>query len=151
KEGFSPGRRTELPTNQVNSVKLADVNRDDYLDILFANGAGPVSSIYLNDRGAFRPQNRIELPTSDARDVAAADLNHDGYVDLFFTNFQTAGNPLTLSTLYWGGPQGFSPLRKQEFETVGAWGVSLADLNEDGWPEIVISNYQEHTSFDVPS
>lgn len=150
-EGYAPARRQELPTNEVNAVALADVNGDGRPDILFANGAGPVSYIYLNQGGAFAPDRRIELPTSDARDCAAADLNGDGRADVFFTNHQTAGNPLTESTLYWGGPEGFSPARRQNFETVGAWGVSLADLNEDGRIDIVVSNYQEHASFDVPS
>ena len=34
---------------------------------------------------------------------------------------------------------------------MGAWGASIADLNHDGFEEIVVSNYKEHFSFDVPS
>ncbi|WP_428938597.1 FG-GAP repeat domain-containing protein [Fontivita pretiosa] len=149
--GFSADRRVELPTNQVNAVEVADINGDGAQDILFANGQGGASFIYLNDGGSFSASNRIELPTSDARDVAAGDLNGDGAVDVFFTNHQTAENRLTRSYLYWGSSGGFSPDRRQEFETVGAWGVSLADLNRDGRIDIVVSNFQEHESFDVPS
>jgi hypothetical protein len=150
-KGFSAEHRTELPTNQVNAVAVADVNGDKRPDILFANGKGDASFVYLNESGNFAASKRISLPTTDSRGCAAADLNGDGAVDLFFTCNQTAGNPLTLSYLYWGGSQGFSPERRQTFETVGAWGVTLADLNEDGRVDIVVSNLQEYTSFDIPS
>jgi hypothetical protein len=150
-KGFSNDRRITLPTNQVNAVAIADVNGDKKPDILFANGKGPSSYVYLNQDGTFIASSRIEVPTSDSRGCAAADLNGDGTVDLFFTCFQTAGNPLTLSYLYWGDGKGFSAERRQTFETVGASGVSLADLNKDGRIDIVVSNFQEHTSYDVPS
>ena len=150
-KGFSPDRRTELPTRQANWVAIGDANGDKLPDIVFANGLGNASYIYLNKAGGFAPDNRLELPTNDARGCVLADLNRDGTVDLFFTNHQTAGNPLTLSYLYWGSPSGFAADRRQEFETVGAWGVSAADLNQDGFEELVISNYKEHFSFDVPS
>jgi hypothetical protein len=151
REGFSSQRRTELPTHQANAVALADVDRDGAQDLLFANGEGPVSTVYLNQRGRFSPDRRIQLPTSDARGVATGDLDGDGWVDVFFTNHQTAGNPLTLSYLYRGGPHGFSVERRDGLETVGAWGVSIGDLNEDGRTDLAVSNYREHTSHDVPS
>ncbi len=149
--GFDPKRRTELPTRQANWVAIGDVNGDKLPDIIFANGLGDTSPIYLNQAGAFAADRRVDLPTSEARGCAMADLNHDGAMDIFFTNHQKSGNPLTHSYLYWGSPKGFAADRRQEFETVGAWGVSLADLNHDGFEEIVVSNYKEHFSFDVPS
>lgn len=149
---FSSERRTELPTNQGNGVAVSDVNGDGAPDVLFANGQGPVSYIYLNDVGSFSAERRLELPTSDARDCAAADLNGDGAADVFFTNHQTAGNFATHSYLYWGDQSGgFSADRRQSFETLGAWGLSLADLNGDARPEIVVSNYREGVLHDVPS
>ncbi|MBI4606497.1 MAG: VCBS repeat-containing protein [Planctomycetes bacterium] len=151
-DGFTPKRRASLPTRQVNAVALADVNGDRWTDVLFANGQGPASYIYLNQGGSFDAARRVELPTSDSRDVAAADLDGDGSIDVFFSNHQTAGNRLTRSYLYFNDGKGaFSPERRQEFETIGAWGVSIGDLNDDGRNEIVVSNFQEHESFEVPS
>lgn len=152
RDGFSSrARRAGLPTSQANAVAIADVNGDDWPDILFANGSGDASFIYLSDKGNFSADRRIELPTSDARDVAAADLNGNKRADVFFTNHQTAGNPLTKSYLYWNGADGLSRDNRQELETVGAWGVSIGDLNGDERPEIVVSNFKEHESFEVPS
>ena len=150
-QGFNPKEPTKLPTHQANWVSLADVNGDGLLDIIFANGKGILSYVYLNDLKGFKVNRRLELITSNAKACAVADLNQDGHNDIFFTNHHTAGNPLTHSYLYWGTAQGFTTKRRQEFETVGAWGVSLADLNQDSFKEIIISNYKEHRSFDVPS
>lgn len=150
-DGFSPERRSELPTHQVNAVEVADINSDGYPEVMFANGRGPVSYVYVSDRGRFSASRRIELPTSDARDCAAGDLNGDGVVDLFVTNHQVSGNPMTLSYLYWGSKDGFDAERRQAFQTTGAWGVSVADLNGDDRLDIIVSNYKEHYSYDVAS
>ena len=150
-EGLDAGRRSELPTNQAWAVELADVDGDGDTDIVFANGKGPASYVYENRKGMFSERYRLELPTHDARDCAVADFNNDGAADIFFSNHQASGNPLTLSYLYWGSTEGFSADRRQAFETVGAWGVSAADLNADDWMDLVVSNYKEHYSFDVPS
>jgi hypothetical protein len=146
--GFSADRRVGLPTNRVNAVALHDVNNDGFEDIIFANGEGRFSYVYLSDRGNFDPRRRIELPTSDARGCAAADLNRDGFPDIVFTNHEVSGNPLTASYIDWGGPNGYSAQHPQELETVGAWGLSLADLNRDGRPDIVISGCVASTVFE---
>lgn len=149
-KGFDPRSRTELPTKQANWVIVGDLDRDSLPDLVFANGLGS-STAYLNSSTGFSPTRRLQFATSNARACAISDLNRDGWPDLFFTNHETAGNPLTQSYLYWGSAQGFAENRRQDFETVGAWGVSIADLNRDGFEEIVVSNYKEHFSFDVPS
>ena len=151
-DGYLPQHRANLPTKQANAVTLADVNGDKHIDVLFANGQGDASFIYLNQDGTFDAARRITLPSSDARDVAVADLNGDGSADVFVTNHQTAGNRLTKSYLYFNDGKGAFPAEKrQEFETIGAWGLSIADLNKDGRSDIVVSNFQEHESFEVPS
>ena len=132
-------------------MTLGDVNNDGLPDIVFANGKGTASYAYLNSSKGFEPDRRLELATSNAKACAVADLNRDGHNDIFFTNHHASNNRLTHSYLYWGGEKGFSDKSRQEFETVGAWGVSVADLNHDQYPEIIVSNYKEHFSFDVPS
>src|SRR5260370_39087782 len=87
----------------------------------------------------------------DAYDVEVADVNRDGYPDIFLANHEDHGNRLTYSYLYLGSPQGFSNQRRIQFETVGAYGAALADLNKDGYLDLVVSNYQGYYTYDVPS
>ena len=157
-EGFSDKRLTELPANKPHAVEISDVNGDGELDLLFANEAGAISVAYLGDAGRFDESRRIEFPTHAAKDCVVADFNRDGHADVFFTNHQHSltGNPrlanrLINSYLYWGSSEGFSPDRRNELPTIGAWGASAADLNQDGWTDLVVCNFQEHYSYEVPS
>ena len=150
-DGFSAKRRVGFPTLGAQMVKSADLNKDGFLDLVFANSVGKRSYIYYGSSAGFSAQKREELETLDARDCAIADVNRDGYPDILFSSHQNAGNPFTESYLYFGSRQGFSRDGRVEFETVGAWGVVLDDLNQDGWIDAVISNFQDYASYDIPS
>jgi hypothetical protein len=154
--GFSPKNRTELETHGAGGIAVADVNFDGWLDIVFSNSAGfppieelmdygqnyafPDSYIYLGGPGGFSKERRIDLPTKGATDVKAADLNKDGYLEIIFSN---AGSfslpPLPDSYIYWGGPEGYSTARRTDLATNGASAVSVADLNKDSWPDLVLA------------
>jgi len=45
------------------------------------------------------------------------------------------------SYVYWGSSTGFSVSNRLELPTLGSYGNSVADLNGDGWPEIVFSSH----------
>ncbi|MEJ2618225.1 MAG: VCBS repeat-containing protein, partial [Ignavibacteriaceae bacterium] len=70
--------------------------------------------------------------------------------------FSLTGNPnlanrLIDSYLYFGSATGFSNSNKQSIQTIGAWGANAADLNGDGWIDLLVCNNQEHYSYEVPS
>lgn len=155
-DGFSPQNRTELETHGVGGLAVADINNDNWLDIICANSAGfppidqlldygqdydwPDSYIYLGSPDGFSSQRRISLPTKGATGVKAADFNKDGYLDLVFTNAGSfALPPLPDTYIYWGDPQGFSTVRRTDLATGGASAVSVADLDRDGWLDLVLS------------
>lgn len=155
---FSETARIELPTVAPHKVRAADVNNDGAADVLFANEEGTTSYAYLNRGGKFDPADRIEFETHMAKDVLVEDFNKDGYDDVFFTNHQQSwrnekrfGNRVIDSFLYYGSADGFSPENRANIQTIGAWGASAADFNEDGWVDLLVCNFQETYSYEVPS
>ena len=157
-QGFARSRRIALPTVEPHSVRFADVDNDRAYDLLFANEGGDASFAYLNRQGTFSPQARLEFTTYNAKDVEVADFDGDGYNDVFFTNHlhsltgeRRFGNRLIESYLYYGSETGFSDDRRQGLQTIGAWDANTADLNRDGWIDLVVCNFQEHYSYEVPS
>jgi len=156
--GFSVRQRVELPTRRAHAVRIADLNADGRPEVIFANEGGDISFAYLNGAHGFAPDRRVEFPTQFAKDVVVADFNRDGHADVFFSNHMQSpngeerfGNRMMPSYLYWGGPAGFSPERRQSIQTIGAWGARAADLNADGWVDLFVCNFQEHYSYEVPS
>jgi hypothetical protein len=154
--GFSPQNRTELETHGVGGLAVADVDGDGWLDIIFSNSAGfppidqlmdygqnyawPDSYIYLGSPNGFPTQRRIALPTKGATGVKIADLNKDGYPDIVFANAGSfALPPLPDTYIYWGSPQGFSTMRRTDLHTNGASDICIADLNKDGWLDLVLT------------
>ncbi|NOX67398.1 MAG: VCBS repeat-containing protein, partial [Chlorobi bacterium] len=156
--GFSERNRVELPTNKASAVTIMDIDNNNSPDLIFACENGNSSFAYTNQNGLFSETRRISMETYNAKDAVAADFNKDGYVDIFFTNhqFSLTGNPnlanrLINSYLYFGSANGFSKDNRQSIQTIGAWGANAADLNNDGWVDLLVCNFQEQYSYEVPS
>jgi len=157
-DGYSNKRLIELPTIKAHAVEVGDIDNNGTIDVIFACEKGTASFAYLNVKGSFSAGKRITFETFTAKDAVVADFNNDSFTDIFFTNhqFSLTGNPklanrLIDSYLYFGSDKGFDNEHRQAIQTIGAWGANAADLNNDGWIDLVISNYQEYYSYEVPS
>ncbi|MCK5253635.1 MAG: VCBS repeat-containing protein, partial [Thermoplasmata archaeon] len=130
---------TDLPTKGAMDVKVADLDGDDDLDIVFANhennNLDPVvdSVVYLNDgSGGFGTGPDVTLPTSGATGVAVADLDGTGWLDLLFSCEQNASTYQVPSVGYLGGNSGWQGTPDIFVPTEGASDVIVARLLEHG-------------------
>jgi hypothetical protein len=124
-------------------VETADVNNDNYADVIVANtggaGDGNTVQVYLNQgNGSFgRPAsyNVGAGPTG----ITVADFNNDGHIDLAVANYgyQAQGNSVSVLINNGSGsfntalsfPAGDSPYR-----------LSAGRINSDNLPDIVVAN-----------
>lgn len=155
-DGYSADNRTDIETHGVGGLAIHDIDGDGWLDLVFSNSAGfppvdelldygqdydwPDSYIYLGDPKGFSAERRIELPTKGATGVKVADFNKDGFPDIVFANAGSfALPPLPDTFVYWGSADGYSIDNRTDLATNGGSAVSVADLDEDDWLDLIIS------------
>ena len=132
----------------VQLLDRLDVNGDGWLDLVFSNHYDDTtffinSYIYWGAPTGFSPTNRKELPTMGALSSVVADFNDDGHADLFFANYKAGSTYVTNSYIYWGAKTGFSTTNRSLLPTNGAISGQAADLNRDGYLDLVVVNHYD--------
>ena len=160
--GYSAGNRTAVPVKSHNtatggrviSFNIADLNRDGFLDIVclfmgdvnIASGALSAKEkrkakaviVYGNENRFKEARTSSELPLSGflgAQALSIADLNKDGQFDLIFPM-----SDIAQSEIWWGSASGYDPQRVTKFEANGAPHACVADLDHDGWLDVVFTS-----------
>ena len=152
-DGYSPDHRIAVRTLGAMGVDTADFDKDGYIDLVFAavqDGESRLvnSRVIYGTAEGFDDDNPVELPTIGCADPTAADVDKDGWVDIIFSNryrgggggFPSPGDYYNDSYIYWGSAEGFSVDRRTGIPTIGAARSRVADLNEDGFNDIVFAN-----------
>jgi hypothetical protein len=141
KEGL-PNLKTET-----QSVKLADLNGDKYLDLILGNEVPP-NRLFLNDgKGHFteHPDKLELLVPLHTREVLTFDANGDKRPDILFLNLTSNGGAFEKDPrarlLMNDGKGSFKDetaarIPKQEYSTYA--GI-IVDFNHDGKPDIILS------------
>ncbi len=133
-----------------HGLAVADVNHDNKPDLITCNSTDNDISLALGDgRGNFTRAPRSFPVGPSPYPFAAGDVNNDGWLDIVATATATGPSrreqlPLSraLTLLLSDGKGGHSP-RQLPLRTGEPWFAAIADLNNDGKPDIVATHHDQ--------
>jgi hypothetical protein len=143
------GRRAGVdrpPYDHSLGAAFTDLNGDGRLDLYVANDEDPnryYANVPARNGLGFRFVDLARVAgladPNAGMGVAAGDYNGDGRPDLFVTNSRGQGHAVFRSrrTSYSNGQAGFAAALGTNYT---GWGDSWADLNNDGSPDLVLTN-----------
>jgi len=154
--GYSSTNRKELPTHYAHAVSAGDLNSDGWIDIVFCNLREQntyftYSAIYWGSENGFSVADTTDLETNRAFGSTLSDLNNDGYVDIVFSNMSSDSSYATNSYIYWGSYSGYNNYNRTMTPNNGATNNCVADINRDGYLDIIFSNYYNGSTYSLNS
>jgi FG-GAP-like repeat len=159
--GYSAANRFVFRIGSVRFHAIADLNRDGWPDVIFPTTSGEVV-IFWNSANGFDNARKQSLPCAAAVSTEVADLNGDGYLEVIVANLwdknpppgkprSFGGSPEADTFIYWGSASGYSATRRQVLPSVGNEDVTVADLNQDGKLDLVLTSYHAGSTRNAPS
>ena len=159
--GPTTSNYTALPTYGAQDCAIGDTNADGWPDLAFSgyynSSSGYASStmVYYGSSIGFSSSSSVALASNGNQRVMFNDVNGDGYLDLLQPNHYNNGNGGNYnqnSNIFWGSGSGLSASNKTALATIGAWArPAVADLNGDGYKEVVFANYYNGSTYNVNS
>ena len=147
---------------QATSVSVADVNGDGKPDIVVANSCmdsecsntnGSVSVLLGNGNGTFQAAVTYGSGGYNAASVSVADVNGDGKPDLLVANYCADVNcdDGSVGVLLGNGDGSFQAAVTYPSGGYDASSVSVADVNGDGKPDLLVVNLCANSSKNCPA
>lgn len=149
-DGYSMERCRPLSVFHAVAARAADLDGDGRLDLVVAghtqSESGPDDAflyVYWNGPDGLREDRRTLLPARAGNSVSIADFDNDGLLDIFVSSYTTPRERDLDSFIYWNRPgRGFSPDDCTRLFTHSASGSLAADLNGNGWTDLVVANHK---------
>ncbi len=143
-DGFSLERVTDLPTRHAVDVKIADLDGDGRLDLVFLQGGDwPSVRVYRGTAEGFSPAQVRETRVAGrgfidgiAGELAIADLDGDGRPDL-----AVAAGGAELELLLNRGPD-LAAWTRASLPAQTPLSVVATDLNHDGRPDLAVTGFR---------
>ncbi len=150
-DGLDPASRVVLPVANSSAAHIHDVDSDGHLDVVLAvtrNSSGEpeaTSLVYWGSADGPQGVAVASLDTIGATAVASGDLDGDGDVDLVFASTVGQGAGLTntnQASVYFNDGARMAAPGHLHLPSSSSRDVEIADLNGDGYPEIVFANFR---------
>lgn len=143
--GFSKSNHS-IPSAGASDVLILQSGKNNGYQIFITNTQSGsyyeqvLTRIYWGSENGFDPDNVSLYDIRSGYTAAAADLNNDDYVDLVLLSIVHANQEFHAGigfNILWGGPDGIKNERRTIFNEYGLYDVSFADLNRDGYLDLL--------------
>lgn len=128
-------------TNDISDLKFVDFDNDGDADIVSAeNGSNGGLAVYLNDgSGGYTFSDTTASSDTEVSNITIADFDQDGYMDAAGTVENMSGFFIQVFINDQAGS--FSAPVEYSYSTDYAAAIDAADINKDGYPDIVATRY----------
>jgi hypothetical protein len=142
--GLTDNRRTVVSEYALWGLNIADLDRDGWLDLVGnCNRASPEGEparvvIWYGGPQGYQRKRRVLLRCDGAEGQnVVADFDKNGYLDI-----AVARERAHKVTVFRGGPDGFDEARQASLPLVAANDIKTADLDRDGWLDLVVTSHK---------
>ena len=148
--GFDEKSRIPLRSHHACDVAVADLTGGGCADVILCqthttDSYSADSLVYRGNRDGV-DHDPVRLPCHDARRVLLAGAGSDKPPQVIFVNHFGRNRLGNINPfIYFGGPEGFSPQRRQELPGWGAVEAVCCDFDDDGRVDIVLANASENS------